>query len=115
MTKSYDFLITQQKCLHTTFNLTYSEEPDFAHCKDFFVCLFVLYGHRVFLVVLVWLGGGGGKVGGGLGGLVGGQGVLVILLLLFGVGLFLNTRASVTTRMAEAFTEDSVVQTTEDF
>lgn len=78
-----------------------------------FVCLFFT---ATGFFWLFWFGcWGGGKVGGGLGGLVGGQGVLVILLLLFGVGLFLNTRASVTTRMAEAFTEDSVVQTTEDF
>lgn len=45
---------------------------------------------------------------------LGGEGVLIFFVVVW-VCLFLNTHASVTTQMAEASTEDSVVQTVEDF
>lgn len=53
MTASYDFLSTQQKCLHTTFNLTYSKNPHFADYNDFF-----FNGHRGLFGLVYWREGG---------------------------------------------------------
>lgn len=49
VTLTYDFLNTQQKYLHTTSNLVYSEESGFVDCKDIF------YGSRVLLFVCLFV------------------------------------------------------------
>lgn len=93
----YDFLSSQQKCLHTTFNLIYPEEPDFAHCKDFFF----FYGNRIFCLVGLLGEGGRGSVRVGWEKRV----FWVFCCCCLGlVCLFLNTHATDRTQMAEAST-----------
>lgn len=83
--------------------------------RIFLVCLFVCFvwpqGFFGWSGLVCW-GGEGRRWSGGVGGRTGCFGYFVVVVW---VGLFLNTRSSVTTQMAEAFTEDSVVRTTEDF